>query len=446
MSYANVPGMEGMPEYLNPIHVVPDMDIKQEKDKNGKTVISSKLLFEETYKGITLRSSQYDAALVKTLYDQSTGKEKTTKLDQNTVKVINRVDAIDNTENKNSTKEAEINDMLRIHALQDFSNLKFGQRMATFTAEWSPYRIVGLSAAALLKANVHAVGIIQSLNTVISAKGQLQSTVTLRNVRLIFDNISKTVDVNIVGNEKISLNNNFINSHMVIDNYREGLLGPNPIAFNEDLYSFENIGKTLYSYIVTGFINYYTKGKAGDSLVNYTVQPIKDVDYSINTDIVNTSPEIQYRNYENLKHNLSRVIKLNNPEMNSNGTVKVSEMSSDQKLIFQEKFNSRVLVTKGDYLNYLGIKDLDILETNPENYSKHLYNILKSESNDPIYLQKLNTDNGQLLLTDFTKFNVDYVNPTYNDPVNIYRIYNTNGLAHVLNLKNYLKTINNNVT
>ncbi len=96
--------------------------------------------------------------------------------------------------------------------------------------------------ALLLDNDLALTGIISSISTTINSQGQLYSSVSFRDPRLIFDqekNPAFTTQTNSTGST--------INQYSV-----DGYSGLDGVLHDKELYSFEKIGMDVYSFLLFG--------------------------------------------------------------------------------------------------------------------------------------------------------------------------------------------------
>lgn len=139
---------------------------------------------------------------------------------------------------------------------------KYGKRILSVNCEWSPYRMTGVPGAIIDDTGPSIVGVVSSITTNISSDGKATSTISIRAPRLVFDDEfdgafqGKTTDTRNVEN---------IDNYLINDFTNDGFLDINKFLFDEDLYSFDNIGFNLYTYFATGRESAVTKQFSGYS-------------------------------------------------------------------------------------------------------------------------------------------------------------------------------------
>lgn len=126
-------------------------------------------------------------------------------------------------------------------------------RSVSFQTTWSPYRMTGVPGAYIEEGDGPSItGVISSITTNITANGNATSTITFRSPRFIYKE------------DDIEDDEGMIND-FTLDPY----LDINTFLFDENVYDFNNIGGSLYSYLKHG--KFSTKNRA---LEEYAKNPI----------------------------------------------------------------------------------------------------------------------------------------------------------------------------
>ena len=448
MDYTQVTGMDAMPEFLNPIFVAPDLDITTTTGqiKNKKV---ADLSFEECYRGITLRESTYSGAVLKTLQNIAAGKEKKDIYDKGVAQ-----EYIDFQKKSEEEKKKAVDEVLKSFTLQEYNKLKYGQRMLNMTVEWSPYRAIGLPGGVVLENGLNVVGIVQGINTAISSDGKIGSNVLLSYVRCIHDNDftdeQDYKDIITTSEGYVTSDNYKFANDLIPDFSREGILGSNPFAFNQEIWGFDTIGKKAYSEIV--------KGKADSedcSILKYR---------SANEDSLTKFEKIiiegkypEFSNYVKLKLSFRKL--------------RDSYYKNDDKQSFVEGVNARSVLTKKEYQDYLGF---DFANVQPGNtfYTKDTFKILRTQQGTDLtqteILQGANikasvfntvkavndqndvfskyTNLNSNVFKGFTNLNNLYSTSGDNNVSNLYRLFDIHRQAHVRNLLMKLNREQENVS
>lgn len=448
MDYTQVTGMDAMPEFLNPIFVAPDLDITTTTGqiKNKKV---ADLSFEECYRGITLRESTYSGAVLKTLQNIAAGKEKKDIYDKGVAQ-----EYIDFQKKSEEEKKKAVDEVLKSFTLQEYNKLKYGQRMLNMTVEWSPYRAIGLPGGVVLENGLNVVGIVQGINTAISSDGKIGSNVLLSYVRCIHDNDftdeQDYKDIITTSEGGVTSDNYKFANDLIPDFSREGILGSNPFAFNQEIWGFDTIGKKAYSEIV--------KGKADSedcSILKYR---------SANEDSLTKFEKIiiegkypEFSNYVKLKLSFRKL--------------RDSYYKNDDKQSFVEGVNARSVLTKKEYQDYLGFKFADVQPGNIF-YTKDTFKILRTQQGTDLtqteILQGANikasvfntvkavndqndvfskyTNLNSNVFKGFTNLNNLYSTSGDNNVSNLYRLFDIHRQAHVRNLLMKLNREQENVS
>jgi len=218
-----------IPGNMMPITVVPDVQLHYSKAK--RTAVSSKYTDEESYKGVVLKVVNHDGAIVRALQENKRVQSLADKTP---------------TQPLNSNDKKDIHPSLRNFVLNDYLNLKYGQRAVQITAEWSPYRIVGLPAMIFEPGKPTIVGILAAMGTSIKADGQAMASYTLRNCRIIFDESKDVFSKDPSTSEDKDKDKDKLDSFVVSDFVSGGVLGANPLMYKPEYYSMENIGSEVY--------------------------------------------------------------------------------------------------------------------------------------------------------------------------------------------------------
>lgn len=340
---------------FSPCAVYPEIEFDGDKAAGNFTT-------EETYRGINYKITTYS-----NLQSDLISKLKTTRTNG---KESSKGSNIKNEE----MDKGEIGYLIRPFAYMDYLDLRYRQRQAALNAEWSPYRIIGLPGVILDSDGISIVGVVNSIETTISAQGTAISRVTFRSTRMLFDGeFEKTVfstipEQNKAGNEK----------YIIHDLTNDGMISTNELLYNQDLYSFENIGKDIYTYITNGMLsanegfltvknNYsiftYAEGKLSatdlvipihpridNSVLHYVPKTDKadgfavPDEYNVKTEIRNTY--LLYKALSELRKDYeSKKYKMDSGE---------KKYDMQQAYNFMYAINRRNVITKEDYFNFIG--------------------------------------------------------------------------------------------
>ena len=110
-------------------------------------------------------------------------------------------------------------------------------------------KVPQLLNSCLLKSNfVSIVGTVNSIETNINSQGGATMRVTLRSVRLIHDTEFEKTPFSKIPQDP----SEGFEKYIIHDLTNDGMMSTNELLYYKDLYSFENIGKDVYTYIIHG--------------------------------------------------------------------------------------------------------------------------------------------------------------------------------------------------
>lgn len=260
---ATIPLLKKVNEVIDysPIATYPSLEFDSE-------LIVGNFTTEETYRGINYKIISYP-----NLHSDLISKLKTNSIDGKQTTKGNEILAKD-------MESGEIGNLIRPFAYMDFLDLKYRQRQTSINSEWSPYRMIGLPGMMLDPDGVSIVGIIFQMETNISAQGSATTRVTFRNTRLVHDKeFEKTIF------SKIPIDNSKGNEKYIIhDLTNDGMMSNNELLYDPDLYSFENIGKDVYTYIAHGMLSTnegFLAAKNNKGIFDYSNDSLESNDLSI---------------------------------------------------------------------------------------------------------------------------------------------------------------------
>jgi len=340
---------------FSPIAVYPTLNFDPNKAIGNFTT-------EETYRGINYKIVSYsnlhsDVVSKKTI-DTKDGK-KTTK--------YRKI-------NSEEMEKGEIGYLIRPFAYMDYLDLKYASRNVSINSEWNPYRMIGLPGLLLDSDGISFVGIVSSIDTTISAQGQAWSRVSFRNARIVFDDEFETS----VFSKTPTDNQENLEKYVIHDLTNDGMIATNELLYNQDLYSFENIGKDVYTYITNGmlspnegFLNVknkygiftYTEDKLENKNFNFNIYnkedssilfflPVKDGKYNFEIpELYNTKTEIKntYLLYKAIKE-LRALYEQKKYKIVNNE----KQYDMNQVYNFIYAINRRNVITKESYFNFIG--------------------------------------------------------------------------------------------
>lgn len=362
---------------FSPCITFPEIDLNSDKASGNFTI-------EETYRGINPKIMTYTNLQSDLIIDKKTKNDngrKTSKGEEVTTSDVEPQAEGSQELPESTTGEAQTNDtkgqigqLIKPFAYMDYSHLKYASRSVSMTTEWSPYRVIGFPGLILDSDGISIFGILNTIETNITANGSATTRVVFRNNRIIYDGefeqtvFSKVPDENPTGYEK----------YIIHDLTNDGIMATNELLFYRDLYSFENIGTDVYTYILNGQLtrqnkfyqlqqtkdifeyakselqpdNYtFIKASRPDaSILNY----LKDSNGNINIDIpdeYNTKTEIRntYLLYKAVNKLRAEY------EAKKYKTVE-GEKQFDMKQAygFMNALNKRNIITKDDYASFIG--------------------------------------------------------------------------------------------
>jgi len=271
---------------FSPCITFPEIDLDSEKATGNFTT-------EETYRGINPKIMTYTNLQSDLIIDKKTRNDNGRKTSKG--EVIDDTDvepqAIGTTELPESTTgnaettstKGEIGQLIKPFAYMDYSNLRYAGRSLSISTEWSPYRVIGLPGLVLDSDGISIFGILNTIETNINAQGSATSRTVFRNTRIVYDGefektiFSRVPEENPVGYEK----------YVIHDLTNDGIMATNELLFNRDLYSFENIGTDVYTYILHGQLSSANKF--------YQLQQSKDI-------FQYAKEELNPNNYEYLRY------------------------------------------------------------------------------------------------------------------------------------------------
>lgn len=356
---------------ISPCILYPDLDLQTNS-------ASANFSLEESYRGINYKTIPYND-----LHSEIITDKKTTKGD-----------------GKSSTKNAditdkdikgEIGDIIKPFAYMDYLSLRYQGRQTSVSAEWSPYRMIGLPALILDDSGVSIVGVVTMLETQIDANGSATTRAVLRSTKLIFNDEFEKTPFSTVPSDNIEGFEKFL----IHDLTNDGMIASNPLMFYEDLYSFEKIGMDIYTYITNGMLSanegLYKLTNAGaeeykleskdildyaedrlnpanfeipihpridNSILNFlrganekgyvdgNINIVIPDEYNVKTEMRNTF--LLYRAVVELKN------QYNSKKFITKGTEKKYNM--EQAYNFAHSVNRRNIISKEDYFNFIGAK------------------------------------------------------------------------------------------
>lgn len=220
---------------FNTVTAAPRLELSDEALESNKGGFTE----EETYRGINLKTPTFNYFMTKAVqkYLQKEQNGENPKLDF-------PEDAFHFGKSLNNGTLDGLGDSLQQFTMQRYLKWRYGARVATLQAEWSPYRLVGMQGLVLETNGPSIMGVIASIDTTIDANGSATSTYTLRSPRLIHDE-----DEEFLQNEG---SDSDVFKHAINSFTNDGIQDTNYFLFDPELYNFTNIGSDLYNYLIYG--------------------------------------------------------------------------------------------------------------------------------------------------------------------------------------------------
>lgn len=114
-------------------------------------------------------------------------------------------------------------------------------RSVSFSTSWNPYRLVGAPAAYIeTTGGPSFTGVITSIRTAFDGSGSIRSSINLSSARAI---------------EDIRLLNKNAAEKLILEYEQDPFYDNSETLFDKDLYSYLNIGNTVYPFLTTGRFN-----------------------------------------------------------------------------------------------------------------------------------------------------------------------------------------------
>jgi len=347
---------------LSPCILYPDLDLQTDS-------ASANFSLEESYRGINYKTIPYNDLQADLITDKKTNKTK----GKTTTKGSDITPA---------DMKGEIGDIIKPFAYMDYMNLRYQDRQVAISAEWSPYRMIGLPALIIEQDGVSIVGVLASIDTQISAEGAATTRATLRNTRLVFDEEFEKTPFSSIPEDNIKSFDKFL----IHDLTNDGMMSTNPLFFYEDLYSFEKIGMDIYTYIVNGTLsrnNGFYKLIKEKKILDYAEDRLNPDKSEILVDprwdnsilnflrganeqgILDGSIKLEIPTEYNLKTEIRNTFLLYKAivelkkQYNSKKFVMRGEekkFNMEQAYNFAHSVNRRNIISKEDYFNFIGAK------------------------------------------------------------------------------------------
>lgn len=336
-----------------PSFAYPQLEFDTEKAVGNFTL-------EETYRGINYKVITYDnvqSNLITRSKTQTGNGLKTTNGGKITEEDM----------------EGDLGRIIRPYAYMDWLSLRYQDRLTSLNTEWNPYRMIGLPALMLDTDGVSIVGIINSIETNLTATGDSTTRVTLRGTRIIHDGEFEQTEFS---SNNTSISKGF-ERFVIHDLTYDGMMSNNELLYYPELYNFINVGKDVYTYIMHGMLNknhgfyklkdqnIFTEYKNSLDPSSSSRQEHSRLDNSILHYIINTDgtfkidiPE-NYNIYEEVRNTYllyKSVSNLRKEYEAKQYKIKDNEKSYEMNQVYDYIYavNRRNIITKQDYFNFIG--------------------------------------------------------------------------------------------
>lgn len=356
--------VKGLPKYLLPVTASPEFDVFQEDPKDPNSKIYTGFTDEELYRGVNLKRNYLDAVLNKALVEEM-------KKTNNGKKVLpTQEEAIKDIK---SDKDG-ISTSLQVTSNRYYIVSKFASRTMSVIVDWNPNYVVGLPGMVFKEGMPTFVGMVEKVEHRCSASSGVTTSIEFSGVRIIFDEEDT---------EKTEPIKNPLSDSLVLNETDNAIYGGLPYMYNEKLYSFDNMGSFLYNYIMTGKINkklfekvdlpggnkYWTEFL---NINNSTFKENNEKDYSILRWVKNDDNSVIKNSILDIIKKYKEDNKLNKvPSEIRNGIILKEAIIEFKKLykkaqtikeirsnnsseFFRQNLKQRNLITKNDYLNFIG--------------------------------------------------------------------------------------------
>ncbi|MCK5643948.1 MAG: hypothetical protein KAJ19_24335, partial [Gammaproteobacteria bacterium] len=176
------PGSEA--DMVSPTYMTPNLKIDK---KNGQTSLTQ----EEALFGVRPHFYKFDGPFYQALQDELNTKQYNpdeARLDYIGPKQQQNPLVEENWRAQNDIKESgALGQAFQLESSQRYFKLKYAQRTASFTCDWSPYRMIGFPAVFVDSDGPSILGVLSSISTSINSAGQAISNISMRNTQIIYD-------------------------------------------------------------------------------------------------------------------------------------------------------------------------------------------------------------------------------------------------------------------
>jgi hypothetical protein len=230
---------------LSPTYMTPNLKIDKE---TGQTALTQ----EEALFGVRPHFYKFDGPFYKAIQDeideQKAGTAIAKLIAADTAGRNNPIDEANWLAENDIEKSGPLAQAFQLEGAQRYFKMKYGQRTASFTCDWSPYRIIGFPAVFIDTNGPSILGVLSSINTSINAAGQAISSVTMRNVQVIYEEDFTSPFVTVAPNDAVDP----VKGYLLKDYGRTTDYFYNTSLYDGALYNGFNIGMDIYSYILFG--------------------------------------------------------------------------------------------------------------------------------------------------------------------------------------------------
>jgi len=373
-----------LPKGSQRTHVIPDINYTID----SKRKISGGLTIEESYRGINPGYVTMDPFLSAAVYADKEGMMvKYNKL--NSYEKPKDPTSSENWEEKVGGNKAYVKGFetsFEQMVTKSYLQYKYGKRGCTVGCDWSPYRMVGVPGLILDDKGPSVFGVVSAINIAISANGMVSSTISFRNPRLIFDD---------EWDDAFKIPSKTIDNYLINDFTNDGALSINKFLFDPALYEFTTMGKTLYTYLITGR-DHKTAGTfkdlatnngiykrfegslnsknwelaEGDASIFYFITDPETATFTTAAqNFANDSPNEEVRNAKLLYYACHK--------LKADFNEKLQKYSGDELAEYVDDVTKRNIITKSEYFKFIGVttgapvksqhyKDSTAIFTSPE--------------------------------------------------------------------------------
>jgi hypothetical protein len=324
-----------------PTYTAPSLDITAEQVKNNSIGFTT----EETYRGIKSFTVPLDP-LFRHTFQESVQKIKVREQAE-----LNPSDVEDLFTKDSESTHIElrgVRDVLQQMTIDQYLRGKYQGRIATAVVDWNPNRMIGFPCLIMEEEAPSIAGVLSSISTTIDSNGNANSTINVRSPRLVYTDSS-------------IFNHSDSDSDVVNDFTNDMFTNTNHTLYDPDLYSFTNVGKDFYNYVM------YGTGTQGDGKL---------------------SGSSEAEGFRSMSDNIAGIDKIG------------IEDSSILSVLYEEGEIKSHLIREGDSAEV----QLGKLVTESTQRLKEFYNRAKNDPNEPLH-RKLKRFGSRRLVTKQEYFN-----------------------------------------